>query len=163
LCAEGHDWVIVRNNPVNYYDPLGLYTSARWLRKPSLSGISSKKVGDIGFGEYWTLLPPAIGIGGEWWMLTTHIAGVVECKDDECNGNKRDVFNVKVDLSKRIGIGWGITTYPIFQFGRKAGQAFSSILDAIEFYRNDWTQLALKMANEPMTWCLIMSVATPGK
>jgi RHS repeat-associated protein len=152
------------NSPLVSSDPLGLYKSARWLSGPSLGGISREKIGEMGFGEYWTLIPPAIGFGGTWWMIKAQISGVVECIDEEeCGEHRRDVFNVNVDLGKRVGIGYGITTYPWFQAGRKAAEALSSINHAIEVYRNEWTQMAIDMARNPMTSCFIMSVAGPGK
>lgn len=77
---------------------MGLYTSARWLQKPALGGITFTEVGKMGLGDYWTLLPPSIGIDGTWYMLGANIGGVVECTDDECGEEKRDVFTVDVNL-----------------------------------------------------------------
>jgi len=152
------------SNPLTHVDRLGLYTSARWLSGPSLSGISREKVGEMGFGEYWTLIPPAIGFGGTWWMLKAHITGVVECIDEDgCGETRRDVFDVNVDLGKRVGVGYGITTFPLVQGGRSGIRAFKGISDAIEFYRNEWTQRAIEMARDPMSWCFLMSVANAGR
>ena len=97
-------------------------------------------------------------------MIKAEISGVVECIDEEeCGEDRRDVFNVEIDLGKRVGIGYGITTFPCLQTGRKAVDAFSSINHTIEVYRNEWTQMGMDMARNPMTWCFIMSVAGPGR
>jgi hypothetical protein len=118
----------------------------------------------MGVGEHWTLIPPAIGLGGTWWILSAQIGGVVECIDDEeCDKKKRDVYNVDVEVGKRVGIGYGITAFPWLQRGRQAANAFSSINDAVNFYRNEWTQMAIGMARDPMTWCLIMGGAGPNQ
>ena len=146
------------NNPLRFADPTGLYTSARWLKKPSLSGVTAQADGDIPFGQFWTIIPPSIGIGGTWYMITARINGVVECIDKQDCEEKRDVFNVDVDLGKRVGIGYGFTAAPWLQAGRSAARAFGGIEDAIDFYRNEWTQRAISMGNEPMTWCIIMSL-----
>ena len=110
-------------------------------------------------GEYWTLIPPSIGMGGAWWRINTQIRGVVECVDDEECDKKKDIFKVNVELGKSVGIGYGITTFPWLQRGRQATSAFSSISDAVNFYTNEWTQMAIVMARDPMTWCFVMSGA----
>jgi RHS repeat-associated protein len=147
----------VLNNPMLFNDPTGLYTSARWLSRPDLSGISSRKSGDIGFAEFWTVIPPAIGLGGAWWMLSAEISGVVECVDEtKCGNEGRDVFDLSLHVDQRIGIGYGITTFPRLQILRKSVEAFSALSDAISFYRNQWTQLAMSLANNPMVWCMTL-------
>ncbi|MFC1680814.1 RHS repeat-associated core domain-containing protein [Pseudomonadota bacterium] len=150
------------NRPTFYTDPLGLYTSARWLSGPSLGKITGKLVGDMGVGEYWTLIPPSIGMGGGWWTLSAQINGTVECVDDEKCNERKDVFSVNVELGKRIGIGYGITTFRWLQTSRQATKSFSGIRDAIEFYTNEWTQRAIKMARNPMAWCFVMNGINPG-
>ena len=148
------------NNPVFYTDSLGLYTSASWLSGPSLNGISRKRLGDIGVGEHWTIIPPAIGLGGSWWMISAQISGVLECVDEEeCGKKKRDIVDVNVELGKRIGIGYGITTFPWLQRGREAANVVTSINDAINFYRNEWTQLAIRIGMDPLAWCYAISAA----
>src|SRR5439155_1920634 len=77
-----NSYAFVNNNSINRVDPLGLYTSARWIQQPHLSGVKAEFAGTMGVGEYWTLLPPAIGISGEWWMITGTIKGVVECIEE---------------------------------------------------------------------------------
>jgi RHS repeat-associated protein len=157
-------YIYALNNPVFYTDPLGLYTSASWLTGLSLGGISKERLGDMGVGEHWTIIPPAIGLGGAWWMLSAHISGVVECIDnEECGKKKRDVFNVDVEVGKRVGVGYGITTFPWLQISHGAANTFSGINDAVNFYRNEWTQKAIGMAMDPMTWCHIMSAAGLGQ
>jgi RHS repeat-associated protein len=150
-------------NPVAYKDPTGLfYTEARWLRGPSLSGISSHKLRDMGFGEYWTLVPPAVGIGGAWYLLAAQIRGTVECiEKGDCGNDKTDNFDVGVDLSAEVGIGYGITTLPRLQQLRRAASMFGSLGDAIKFYRNQWTQWTIEMAKDPLVWCFFWS-ATGG-
>jgi hypothetical protein len=92
-------------------------------------------------------------------MLKAEIAGMVECLDETCGSQTRDVFDVKVEVGKRVGIGYGITTFPRLQAIRRTAGAFSTIADAIEFYRNEWTQRALDMARNPLVWCAVIDAA----
>jgi RHS repeat-associated protein len=157
-------YAYVHNRPLSNVDFLGLYTSAKWTSGPSLSHVSGEIVGDIGFGEYWTLIPPSIGFAGKWWMISARITGVVECINEEvCDESRSDVFNVNVELGKRVGVGCGITLFPMIRKARGAIKSSGSIVDAINLYRNEWAQQAIDMAKDPMSWCLLMSLANPGK
>ncbi len=160
LNAGLNTYFYVFNNPLINNDPLGLYTAARWLTGPSLSGITKQKVGDISFGEYWTLIPPSIGIAGTWWMLNARITGTVECLDTTCDNQRRDIFNVKVDLGKRVGIGYGVTMFPRIRALRKGVGLFSTISDAIAFFRGQWTEKVIEMSRNPLVWCLVFDAAS---
>ena len=156
LHAGLNPYTYVFNNPLAYTDSLGLYTAARWKSGPSFSGVSRRSLGEMDAFEYWTIIPPAVGLGGEWFMLSGNISGVVECMDkDKCGKEKSVTFNINLSLGKKVGIGWGFTSAPLFQSGRQVARAFSNIGEAVEFYNNEWTQLGINMANNPMTWCIV--------
>ena len=90
----------------------------------------------MGFAEFWTLIPPAIGIGGDCWIMRAHIKGVVECVDGDGYGDDNRDFAVNVYFGKRLDIGYGISIFPLLQLGRRTYGAFSSIAGAIKLYQN---------------------------
>lgn len=93
-------------------------------------------------------------------MLSAEINGTVECiNEEECGEESRDVFDLSLVVDQRIGVGYGITTFPRLQMLRNSTEAFSALNDAIDFYRNQWTQLSLSLANDPMAWCTIFGAS----
>jgi RHS repeat-associated protein len=147
----------VLNDPINTIDLFGLFGScveAEWLSDPSLSDLTHEHTGKMDIAEYWTILPPAIGLQGDWYKIRGHIIGTVECTDE----NKcKEKYEVKIVLGKRVGVGWGITLFPRLQMARRSVTMFSSVIKAVDFYNNEWTKLSIDLTKEPMTWCSLDS------
>ncbi|MCD4779629.1 MAG: RHS repeat-associated core domain-containing protein, partial [Candidatus Omnitrophica bacterium] len=138
-------YIFVGNNPINLIDILGL---AEWKKEPSLQGPSFKSLGIMDPFEFWTIIPPSVGLGGEWFMISGSINGCAIC--DTC-----EEIDITLSLGKKVGIGIGLTFYPPLMYLRKGAKAFKGIKEAVKFYNNEWTQLAIDMGNSPDFWCTI--------
>ncbi len=150
-------YAYVGNNPINFFDPLGLKRTASWIKEPHLASITWNYDGMIWPGTYMAADPPRGGLIGIWLLIKGTIGLQVSCTETgECGKNETKTPSFEFSMQHRMGIGVGVTTFKWVQRAGQAADAIDSISDIVDFYRNQWTQLAKQLAQDPMTWCIIL-------